>query len=177
MRIRRSPLPPRNSVLPIKRWTIIPVVLFTIVSIALLVYLQRTQGALGPAHPGDVPQDATFARASVNRNNQRLDGIWISCRADNDRRTDWCQLTDAHGAIAYKGDFLPAGSVRRAPQSELRIGHFDPARGWVNGPNESFPVPVIPLKDGTLLVPVDDTLELGAQLSGDPSQVSNLGVR
>jgi hypothetical protein len=172
--MRRSKDLVRNAVAPIKRWTTIPLILFTIAGIAVLVYLEKNGPSLSPTLPSDMPTAARFAKASANPSSHQVAGIWIACNEDNDRHTDWCQLTDQSGAVVYKGDFLPVGSIRRAPQSELRIGHFDPIKGWVNGPNESFPVPVVPLADGTLLVPADETLELGAQWSGDPSQVEQL---
>ena len=154
---------------------LLPIVIVSFVAICWgASWLQHKQVASEPSTgqhaPSDVAAGATFGKSGAGSTGSQSKGQWVSCHEDSARETDWCQVTDQSGTILYKGDFLPVGEVHRVPQARLLIGHFDSANGWVDGPNESLPVPVVPLLDGTLLVPADDSIDLKARWDRDPSE-------
>lgn len=172
--LKRPILEAKKITIAVRPKVPVALILFTLVVLGTVAYLQNMQrkkvNATTQTRPEDVAVGSTFTRSSSGATGRQSQGQWVSCREDSERKTDWCQIADQNGAVIYKGDFLPVGKVHRVPQDQLQLGVFDPANGWVSGPNESLPVPVIPLKDGTLLVPSADTLALAQRWSRDPSE-------
>ena len=165
---------PSNKPKPKHKFPISLIVL-TLVALFGIIYFHQLTEMLGgaPAENG-MPSTRQMRSILTGRSTARFNVELISCHEEKLRKTDWCEVTDQKGTVLFKGDFLPVGTVHRAPQSELAIRPFDSVHGWVRGPSEALPVPVVPLKDGTLLVPAPDTFKLKKRWAEHPEELAEV---
>ena len=165
---------PKDPKLKRKHKFSIGLILFTLATILGIAYLHQIGQLLGASIPDGAPSDSEMKALAASHNAARFHVESIACHEETARKTDWCQVTDKQGTVLFKGDFLPVGSVHRAPQSQLQIGPFDTLHGWVHGPSELVQVPVIPLTNGTLLVPADDTYQLKKRWASHPEELAEV---
>ncbi len=122
-----------------------------------LIY--RSNIALQPELPRDMPADSRFIATGYDLEHNEHRGIWVACHAGAVRGDRFCRITDGRGTVVFQGDYLPVKDAR------LSSGGGDPALGtghvhWLTGPVEGMPVPLLPMTDGSLLVPRDDRAAL-----------------
>lgn len=128
-------------------------VLFCCFAIVVVVLGFRANQAMNPALPKDMPADARFVATGYDLEHNERKGSWVACHPDSFGESA-CRVTDAHGMVIFEGAFLPVKDARL-----VNGGAGTPAAGklhWVNGPAEGSPVPIIPMTDGSLLVPQAD---------------------
>jgi len=132
--------------------------------------VQRARFGLLAAVPPNMPPDARFVQTGYDlEQNERL-GQWIVCREDAAANADWCRVTSQKGDVVFEGQFLPLSSPDRVPASQLGIGQLDGRRLWTAGPAEQAPVPVIPLANGQVLVPVSDRIAIAERWAKNPEE-------
>jgi hypothetical protein len=115
----------------------------------------RTNLALDPARPSDMPENSRFIPSGYDLSHNERQGSWVSCASGDGVGDMFCRVTDTHGMVIFQGDFLPvrsSGSAAGGGGATLAKSGL----GWVTGPFEGSPVPVIPMTDGSMLVPRDD---------------------
>jgi hypothetical protein len=127
--------------------------------ILLLVATLAIHGdfSLDPALPRDMPSDAHFIPTGYDLDHNERKGTWVSCRQDASATAAFCRITDGHGMVIYQGVFLPVRDSQYGSSSDplsLRVGNEE--LRWVEGPAEAMSVPLIPMSDGSLLVPAAD---------------------
>ena len=118
-----------------------------------LVY--RADSSLNPALPKDMPSDSRFLQTGYDLSRNERRGQWVACHGAGSAGTA-CRITDSNGIVIFEGEFL---AVRNAKADEGDAEDTTPASGtlsWVNGPVEGTPVPLIPMSDGSFLVPLAD---------------------
>ena len=119
---------------------------------ATMVY--RADIALDPALPNDMPGDARFMATGYDLDHNERKGSWVACHPGVGGGESFCRVTDAKGAVIFQGAYLPVRNLHPVAAEGQRL-----AAGtvrWIHGPAEGAPVPVIPMTDGSLLVPRDD---------------------
>ncbi len=127
-----------------------------------------------PAIPRDMPRNAYFVQSGYDLDRNEATGNWIACSNDTDQNTNLCRVTDAHGTVIYQGDFLPLNGAQPVPDRDLKVASTDSDKMWVTGPAEAGPVPVIPLANGQILVPADDSEVLSARWKSDPDDLQRV---
>jgi hypothetical protein len=134
--------------------------------------------ALNPAIPKDMPRNAYFAQSGYNLQRNEPLGDWIACRLDAEQNADLCRVTDNHGVVIYQGEFLPLHGSQPVPADQLKIAaNDDPGSLWVRGPAEGGPVPVIPLVNGKILVPRDDSDALADRWAKNSDELNRIEAR
>ncbi len=129
--------------------------------------------ALNASLPKDMPRDADFIQTGYDLDHNEAKGQWIACRDDHENNNDFCRVTDPRGTVVYQGAFEPFDYPAALPNDQLRVAtRF--SNIWVNGPSEHGPVPVIPLRNGKLLVPVQDRDALADRWSHNPEELRQL---
>ncbi len=142
-----------------------------LVSFALL---RRATQSFDPALPGDMPADARFLATGYDLDRNERQGNWVACHVDppgSGERS--CRVADPHGIVIFDGSFLPVRDGQSAVTSAGQIA-INAKVGWVTGPSEGLPVPVIPLTDGAILVPQGDRDALVDRWARDPQEWRNL---
>jgi hypothetical protein len=145
-----------------------------IAAVAAVLIVHQVRPAMTAVLPKDMPSDAKFTLTGYNPDNLEPRGQWVACGMDNDHATNWCRVTNQVGTVIYEGDFLPLGSTRALPAEQLEVGQYSPTIDWVRGPAEQIQVPIIPLKNGVMLVPAADALILPARWAKDPHELQVL---
>ena len=139
---------------------------------ATLIY--RSDIALQPALPKNMPADSRFIATGYDLEHNEHKGVWIACHPGRSTGVSFCRITDNRGIVVFQGDYVPvrdAARVRAEPSAATpATGHL----GWVTGPVEGISVPLIPMTDGTLLVPEDDRDALLARWNQHPEQWEDL---
>jgi hypothetical protein len=130
--------------------------------------------AIHPELPKDMPKGAHFVQSGYDVSRLEAKGDWIACSTDSAQNTDFCRVTDQRGTVVYQGDFLPLHSSEPVAAEDLEVAQMDADRLWVQGPAEKGPVPVIPLANGTLLVPADDNEALADRWSNNPAELRRI---
>ena len=128
-------------------------VLFCCVALVVVTLILHGNQALDPALPKDMPADSRFMPSGYDLEHNERKGYWVACQPDG-TGGNFCRVTDAHGMVIFQGGFLPV----KGAQSVTEAGST-PAPGklqWVDGPSEGAQVPIIPMSDGSVLVPRDD---------------------
>jgi hypothetical protein len=147
-------------------------IIFSLVAVLYGVQYWLTHRTLGP--PPDTPKDAAFIFTGTDFAHLHARGEWISCHLDTRLKADACRITNESGTTIFEGLFLPVGKTQPAPDTRLHVATFNPAKQWVHGPIEHFPIPVIPLTDGTILVPADDAKPLADLWKTDTHDLDGL---
>lgn len=149
-------------------------ILLLLVAVAVGAFLVvRGVSALHASVPRNMPPDAQFVSSGFNLNNNEQTGQWISCKQSTASRQPFCRLTNASGSVLYQGDFEPLDGRESVAAEELRLTG-NPGNLWVNGPAEGSPVPVIPLKNGRVLVPVQDREALIDRWTQNPEELREI---
>ena len=144
---------------------------FVLICCVLLVagtLIYRRDIAINPALPNDMPADARFLATGYDLEHNERRGTWVACQPDG-TGAQRCRVTDARGMVLFQGEYAAVRDAHANPASTIAA----PAAGtlhWVNGPAEGGPVPVIPMTDGTLLVPYADRDALIDRWSQHPEE-------
>jgi hypothetical protein len=131
------------------------------------------QRAFHATPPTDMPASARFVSNGYDQATAEPTGNWVACRprAQQDAApADWCRVTDQRGSVIFEGKFLPTDSPAPVPSTALTIGELSQHPLWTKGPTEAVPVPIIPLKDGQILVPEADRSLLLNRWAEDPTE-------
>jgi len=142
-----------------------------LVTAGAVLVIRHGAMALHPAIPKDMPGNSYFVQSGYNLNRNEPTGQWIACREDSDEGADFCRVTDTNGTVIYQGDFLPVNGSKEVSADQLRVAAKEEQNLWVDGPAESSPVPAIPLANGEVLVPRDDTYALAYRWSINPDEL------
>ena len=145
-------------------------VLFLFAVVAGYILVVHGDRALDASLPKDMPHDANFVQTGYDVAHNEVQGQWIACRADQEQGNDFCRVTDPKGTVVYQGAFAPYDYPVQLSNDQLRIANIKSSI-WVNGPAEQGPVPVIPLKNGKLLVPVQDREALADRWTRNPAEL------
>lgn len=148
-------------------------VLFLFAVVAGYFLIVHGSRALNASLPKDMPHDANFVQTGFDISRNEAQGQWIACRADHEQDNDFCRVTDPKGTVVYQGAFKPYDYPVTLPNDQLKIANTS-GQIWVTGPAESGPVPVIPLKNGKLLVPVQDREALADRWSRNPAELHQI---
>jgi hypothetical protein len=151
-------------------------ILYTVLLTGIIVILAlHGMTALQPALPPDMPTSSSFIQSGFNVARSEPLGNWISCREDADRSADSCRVTDNKGIVIFQGEFLSMSRSSSVPNSELKVANRTEARNlWIQGPSFTGPIPVIPLTNGDLLIPAEDSQVLRDRWNHDPDELSRL---
>jgi hypothetical protein len=109
-----------------------------------------------PKRPPDVSADATFLWAGHLGLPAPRHGTWIECWTDAAGGVNKCRLTEMDGRIEYEGIFV--ADTGRNPVSALNLNILSEQTSqsvnlWVRADDRL--VPLVFLKDGTVLIPKD----------------------
>ncbi len=116
-----------------------------------------------------------FMQSGYGISRLELEGNWVACGMYVAEQSDWCRVTDAHGAVVYEGDYLPLRSPHALLLGSIEVSsQSDPARLWVKGPAEGSPVSIIRLVGGKILVPADDRDALAGRWTSNRQELQNL---
>lgn len=143
--------------------------ILAIVAVTLLI-ADQARLALHAALPSNMPGTARFVQTGYDVATNEALGQWIGCRPSPQQSSDWCRVTDQRGSVVFEGQFLPVDSTALVPVEGLQFAPIDKGRLWTYGPAEQAPVPVIPLANGQLLVPVADRPALLTRWANDPDE-------
>ena len=144
--------------------------LFLFAVAATVMVVCHGESALHATVPKDMPGDSHFVQSGFDLQHNEAKGEWIACRADTAEDSDWCRVTDAHGTVVYQGAFSPIQSENAIPNNQLQVSSNSGAYRWITGPAESGPVPVIPLRNGQVLVPRQDREALRDRWNQNPEE-------
>jgi hypothetical protein len=137
---------------------------------ASIIVLRHADMAMHASVPKDMPQNAQFVQSGFDVSRNEAQGEWIACQTNASEGDNWCRVTDQRGMVVYQGGFLPVGSPVPVPENQLKIAETAPDKMWVEGPFEAGPVPVIPLRNGQVLVPETDQAALATRWAKDPGE-------
>ena len=130
-------------------------VLFCCVALAAVILVHGANMAIEPALPRDMPSDSRFMPTGYDLEHNERKGTWVACHTTG-VGDEQCRVTDARGIVLFQGAFLAVKDAR-AISSGFSSGISSVGSlNWVNGPAEDAPVPLIPMSDGSILVPQQD---------------------
>jgi hypothetical protein len=117
--------------------------------------------------PNDMPANSRWILTGRDRASNDKLGLWIGCWKSTIKEVDHCRITNEKGIAEFDGDMLPLTARHGAvPDRNLQLAaKIKPDEIWVRGVNYDLPVAVLPLADGTLLVPVSDREGLQKRLA------------
>jgi len=127
----------------------------------------RAHYVLAAHTPNDMHANSRWiftGRDSVSNNKL---GLWIACWKSTIKEVDHCRITNEKGATQFDSDMLPL-SPRQGAVADRNLqlaAKIDPAKLWVRGASYDRPVPVLPLANGTQLVPIADREGLQKRLA------------
>lgn len=119
-----------------------------------------------PKRPKGVPTDAAFLWAGHLGLPAPKHGTWIACWTDTPNGMNKCKLTEMDGRVSYEGAFLADTGKNPVPQSDLKILSEQTSQSvdlWVRSQGQL--VPLVFLKNGTVLIPKDAYQEGKAKLA------------
>jgi hypothetical protein len=94
-----------------------------------------------------MPEHSQFLPTGYDLEHNERQGTWVSCEPGEDTVDKQCRVTDTHGTVIFEGDFLPVRDVG-SPSTSASAQLAPTKLGWVTGPVEGSPVPLIALTDG-----------------------------
>jgi len=134
-------------------------VLVTAIAAVLVIAASFHAHRVLAAHtPSDMPANSRWILTGRDPiSNDKL-GLWIGCWKSTIKEVDHCRITNEKGVAEFDGDMLPLAAHHGAvPDRNLHLAtKIKPNELWVRGVNYDLPVPVLPLANGTQLVPVSD---------------------
>jgi hypothetical protein len=149
-------------------------VAFCLVAFGTTMLVRHGAMALHPARPADMPANAFFAQSGYNLDRNEPTGEWIACVLKYDASADFCRVTDPKGTVIYEGEFLPSDGSPALPTGQIRVATQETQDTWIDGPAEDGPIPVIPLVNGKILVPSDDTYALTYRWNQNPDELKRI---
>ena len=147
--------------------------LFLVALIAGYFLVVHGERALDASLPNDMPRDANFIQSGFDLEHNEAKGQWVACRDNHAEDNDFCRVTDPKGIVVYQGAFTPSDNTAPLPNDQLQVSTTSGSI-WITGPAERGPVPVIPLKNGKLLVPVQDREALADRWSRNPAELRQI---
>lgn len=129
--------------------------------------------ALHASVPKDMPRDANFIQTGYDLDHNEAEGQWIACRNDYAENNAFCRVTDSHGIVVYQGAFSPYDYSPPPPNDQLQVAGTA-SNIWVTGPSSQALVPVIPLRNGKLLVPTQDREALADRWARNPEELHQI---
>ncbi len=149
-----------------------------LLTFCLFMLVRHGASALRPVRPSDMPPGATFMQSGYNLQRNEPTGEWVACSLNPQRDADFCRVTDTHGTVIFQGDYLPLRSRTPVANPDLHpSADASVEKLWVRGPAESLLVPVIPLVNGTILVPADDSEALADRWSRNPEELARMSLQ
>jgi hypothetical protein len=137
--------------------------IFLIIATAAILHTRRVLKAQVPTN---MPANSSWLLTGHDHDSNAKLGLWFACWQSTTTAADHCRITDERGGVQYDGDMLPlAADSRVVETSQLQFASLDPEKLWVQGAGDGVPVPVLPLANGTLLVPVSDRAGLQMRLA------------
>jgi len=115
--------------------------------------------------PNNMPENSKWILTGRSRTNYDKLGLWFACWQSTAIKADHCRITDESGNVHFDGDMLPLSGRSVVADKDLQFAELDPERLWVRGASSDMPVPVLPLANGTQLVPVADRPGLQKRLA------------
>lgn len=109
-----------------------------------------------PKRPKDVSANAVFLWAGSLGLPAPKHGTWIECWTDTASGVNKCRLTEMDGKVTYEGVFLADTGRNPIPSPDLKILGEQTSQStdlWVRSQGRF--VPLVFLKDGTVLIPKD----------------------
>ena len=142
--------------------------------VGTVLVLRHADMAIHPTLPTDMPRGADFVPVGYDLQHLEAKGEWIACSTDTERNADFCRVTDARGDVVFQGDFMPLRGDEPVPADQLQVARISAEHLWVQGPAEEGPVPVIPLMNGDVLVPADDSAALADRWMNNPVELRQI---
>lgn len=110
-----------------------------------------------PRRPSDVSASGVFLWAGhLGLPAPKHGTTWIACWTDTGNGVNKCRLTEMDGRVSYEGVFMADTGKTPVPQPELKILSEQTSQSidlWVRSQGQL--VPLVFLKDGTVLIPKD----------------------
>jgi hypothetical protein len=154
--------------------TLLKFALFALALFGIFLVIRHGNMAMQAAIPKDMPPGAHFVQSGYNVSSNEPTGNWLACWVEREQAANRCRVTDQKGMVIFEDFYLPLDSSTPAPEEQLRIIAEDAHKLWVTGSAEGTPVPVIPLANGRLLVPVADRELLINRWKQDPTDYERL---
>jgi hypothetical protein len=140
------------------------VIVTAIAAIVVIGASFHARYALAAHMPNDMPVNSRWILTGHVRDTNEKLGLWVGCWKS--AFVDHCRIADERGTVEYDGDMLPlAIHPAVVEDKDLQFAKIDPERLWIRGVHDDLPVPVLPLADGTQLVPVSDREGLQKRLA------------
>jgi hypothetical protein len=145
-------------------WHVILGVLASLIVTALLgLRLVIWWGHSIPKRPASLPTNSVWVPGPPVVLDLSRRGDWLGCWVEGN--SNRCVVTQSNGAVEYEGMFSPLEGHGPVPEERLRFTAKKSGDLWVWLNQTSKNVPVIRLKDGTILLPVNGYEELKAWLN------------
>lgn len=151
-------------------------VLFCCIALVGVMLIYRGNLAMDPGLPNDMPKDARFMPTGYDLAHNERKGTWVACQPDGSGTT-FCRVTDAQGMVIFQGDYLPVRDSHSVADGGDEINATSSTLRWVEGPFEGAPVPIIPMSDGSWLVPIADRDALVGRWNRNPDEWQKLMAR
>ncbi len=148
-------------------------VLFAVAFVAGYFLVVHGSRALDPSLPKDMPQNAHFVQSGFDIEHSEAQGQWIACRDNHGEENNYCRITDLNGTVVYEGAFVPYDHPGSLPDEQLHVSNKS-TNIWITGPAKRGPIPVIPMRNGEILVPVQDREALLARWSENPAELRQI---
>jgi hypothetical protein len=148
-------------------------VLFFCICLVGVMLIYRGNQAMDPALPKDMPTNSRFIATGYDLAHNERKGTWVACQPDGNGIT-FCRVTDAHGIVIFQGDYVPVRDSRSVADGGAQNGSASSTLKWVQGPFEGAPVPMIPMSDGSWLVPLTDRDALVDRWNRNPDEWQKL---
>lgn len=116
------------------------------------------------AHTPSRPKDMPTASIWVPGPNAPLDlsprGVWVGCWLDKAKNVNRCKVANFKGHVEFEEDFVPVNGGGPLPDAELNPKHIGTMELWTWVDEHKREVPIVRLKNGTILVPERDLAAL-----------------
>ena len=83
-------------------------------------------------------------------------GVWLGCWLGQADNVDHCKVTDYQGNVQFDEQFLPANGAAPVALERLHLKQIGTVELWTWVEEDKRNVPIVPLGDGTILVPARD---------------------
>jgi hypothetical protein len=141
------------------------IILAMIVVVVGAIVIRLSWAASTPSLPKGLPKTAIWLPAPPTPLNFSPSGYWLACWLDHTRNVDRCKLTDYKGNSKFEEDYTAIAGLNPIPDDRLNLTKVGDSDLWAWSRQDSRGVPVAHLKDGTILVPSRDLVELRNRFS------------
>jgi hypothetical protein len=90
-------------------------------------------------------------------------GVWLGCWLDRERNVNRCKVTDYAGSSIFDEDFSPVIGPVPIAEEQLQLKEVGTMELWAYPEKDRRGVPIVRLKNGSILVPSRDVAELRAR--------------